>query len=97
MSRKTNKAAPQPHQAVAIQRAPAAQMPSPKKLGRPPLDPEKPAPTISIQEGTRRYRKGWDALHNGVKEGVIPGIELNGRLYIITAKADRLFGLVLAD
>jgi hypothetical protein len=69
--------------------------PKVKKRGRPPIDPTAPPPPVmSIQQGTVRYRKGWDTIKTGLENKIIPGFELNGRWQIITSLADKLFGLV---
>ena len=85
--------------AIAARRAPTRPDPqAPKRgRGRPKFDPAAPLPaTLTIQRGTKRYGMGWDQIKEALEAKVIPGIEINGRWRIITAKADELFGIVTA-
>lgn len=62
--------------------------------GRPVVDAvARPAPTLSVQGASRRYRIGRDQMTEAVRRGEIPTIIINGRPRIITSKADEKFGI----
>jgi hypothetical protein len=65
-----------------------------KKKGRPPIDPNAPAPpTLSIARACKRYGLGRDQMMLAVKLGEVPSITICGKPKVVTSRADAHFGL----